>query len=76
MLISLRLLAEAMKTKQEKYPKLFKFLKEHPGPTIVYVTLQKVRGGPFLIITTSMDICLLLTRMQQSELLAEDLQDQ
>lgn len=23
------------------YPKLFKFLGEHPGPTIVYVTLQK-----------------------------------
>lgn len=38
---NLQLLAEATTTKQDKYPKLFKFLKDHPGPTLVYATLQK-----------------------------------
>jgi hypothetical protein len=28
-------------TKQDLYPKLFQFLRANPGPTIVYVTLQK-----------------------------------
>lgn len=38
---NLRLLAESVSTKQDKFPKLFKFLREHPGSTLVYVTLQK-----------------------------------
>lgn len=38
---NLRLLAEPTETKQDKFPKLFKFLKDHPGPTLVYATLQK-----------------------------------
>ncbi|OTA52752.1 ATP-dependent DNA helicase [Hypoxylon sp. EC38] len=38
---NLQLLAESVRTKQGKYPKMFKFLREHPGPTLVYVTLQK-----------------------------------
>ncbi|KAH8204483.1 hypothetical protein TruAng_001399 [Truncatella angustata] len=38
---NLQLLAEATDTKQDKYPKLFKFLRDHPGPTLVYATLQK-----------------------------------
>jgi RecQ family ATP-dependent DNA helicase len=38
---NLSLLAESAKTKQDLYPRLFKFLRDHPGPTIVYVTLQK-----------------------------------
>ncbi|KAI1074251.1 ATP-dependent DNA helicase recQ [Whalleya microplaca] len=38
---NLQLLAESMKTKQDKYPRLFKFLAEHTGSTLVYVTLQK-----------------------------------
>lgn len=38
---NLQLLAESGLTKKELYPRLFKFLKENPGPTIVYVTLQK-----------------------------------
>lgn len=38
---NLRLLAEPFRTKRESYPKLIAFLKAHPGPTIVYVTLQK-----------------------------------
>jgi hypothetical protein len=38
---NLRLLAESAKTKKELYPKLFAFLKKNPGPSIVYVTLQK-----------------------------------
>ncbi|KAI6084179.1 ATP-dependent DNA helicase [Hypoxylon rubiginosum] len=38
---NLQLLAESVNTKQDKFPKLFKFLKEHPGSTLVYVTLQK-----------------------------------
>lgn len=38
---NLRLLAESARTKQELYPRLFTFLKQNPGPTILYVTLQK-----------------------------------
>ncbi|KAI0113495.1 ATP-dependent DNA helicase [Daldinia grandis] len=38
---NLHLLAEYTVTKQEKYPKMFHFLRKHPGPTLVYVTLQK-----------------------------------
>lgn len=38
---NLQLLAESSKTKHELYPRLFKFLKGNPGPTIIYVTLQK-----------------------------------
>ncbi|KAH9989891.1 ATP-dependent DNA helicase recQ [Xylariaceae sp. FL0662B] len=38
---NLQLLAESMKSKQDKYPRLFKFLTEHEGSTLVYVTLQK-----------------------------------
>ncbi|KAI1644603.1 ATP-dependent DNA helicase [Daldinia loculata] len=38
---NLHLLAEYTGTKQDKYPKMFHFLREHPGPTLVYVTLQK-----------------------------------
>jgi len=38
---NLHLLAESAMTKQELYPKLFTFLREYPGPSIVYVTLQK-----------------------------------
>ncbi|KAI0120770.1 ATP-dependent DNA helicase [Hypoxylon sp. NC0597] len=38
---NLQLLAESVRTKQDKYPKMFNFLREHPGPTLVYVTLQK-----------------------------------
>ncbi|KAI1211151.1 ATP-dependent DNA helicase [Annulohypoxylon truncatum] len=38
---NLHLLAESVKTKQDKYPKMFQFLRQHPGPTLVYVTLQK-----------------------------------
>lgn len=38
---NLELIAESVKTKQDAYPKLFKFLKSNPGASIVYVTLQK-----------------------------------
>ncbi|KAI1407721.1 ATP-dependent DNA helicase [Hypoxylon sp. FL1857] len=38
---NLQLLAESVRTKQDKYPKMFRFLREHPGPSLVYVTLQK-----------------------------------
>lgn len=38
---NLQLLAESASTKQALYPKLFGFLTKNPGPTIVYVTLQK-----------------------------------
>ncbi|KAI0887710.1 ATP-dependent DNA helicase [Annulohypoxylon maeteangense] len=38
---NLQLLAESVPTKQDKYPKMFQFLRNHPGPTLVYVTLQK-----------------------------------
>lgn len=38
---NLRLLARSFQTKKESYPELIKFLRAHPGPTIIYVTLQK-----------------------------------
>lgn len=38
---NLHLLAESGKTKELLYPRLYSFLKKNPGPTIVYVTLQK-----------------------------------
>ncbi|KAI1499906.1 P-loop containing nucleoside triphosphate hydrolase protein [Biscogniauxia marginata] len=38
---NLQLLAEAVDTRSEKFPRLVKFLNEHPGPTLVYVTFQK-----------------------------------
>lgn len=38
---NLHLHAEAYETKKQSYPKLRTFLKAHPGPTIIYVTLQK-----------------------------------
>ncbi|KAK9415245.1 putative P-loop containing nucleoside triphosphate hydrolase protein [Seiridium unicorne] len=38
---NLQLLAEATTNKQHKYPKLFQFLRDHPGPTLVYATMQK-----------------------------------
>lgn len=38
---NLHLHARSFLTKEESYPELIKFLNEHPGPTIVYVTLQK-----------------------------------
>ncbi|CZT41786.1 related to QDE3 protein (involved in gene silencing) [Rhynchosporium secalis] len=38
---NLQLLAESGKTKQGLFPRLFQLLRDNPGPTIVYVTLQK-----------------------------------
>jgi len=38
---NLRLLAESGRTKTELYPRLYTFLKQNPGPSIIYVTLQK-----------------------------------
>jgi superfamily II DNA helicase RecQ len=38
---NLRLLAKSGRTKTELYPRLYSFLKNNPGPSIVYVTLQK-----------------------------------
>jgi len=38
---NLKLHAQSFLTKNESYPDLLRFLKEHPGPTIIYVTLQK-----------------------------------
>ena len=38
---NLNLHARAVKTKQDKYPLIFQFLNENPGPTLVYVTLQQ-----------------------------------
>lgn len=38
---NLNLHVQAVKTKQDKYPLLFKFLRDTPGPTLVYVTLQQ-----------------------------------
>jgi hypothetical protein len=38
---NLRLEAEPSETKKDKYPKLFKFLEDHDGSTLVYVTVQK-----------------------------------
>jgi hypothetical protein len=39
---SLRLEAEPVKVKKDKYELLYKFLKTHPGSTLIYATLQKV----------------------------------
>uniref|UniRef100_A0A0D2Y7T0 ATP-dependent DNA helicase n=1 Tax=Fusarium oxysporum (strain Fo5176) TaxID=660025 RepID=A0A0D2Y7T0_FUSOF len=38
---NLRLEAEAVKVKDDKYELLFNFLKTHPGSTLIYTTLQK-----------------------------------
>jgi superfamily II DNA helicase RecQ len=38
---NLELQAMAVKSKQDKYPLIFDFLRKHPGPTLVYVTLQQ-----------------------------------
>lgn len=38
---NLKLLAESFDSKAKAYQKLRVFLKKHPGPTIIYVTLQK-----------------------------------
>lgn len=38
---NLELQAMAVKTKKEKYPLIYDFLRKHPGPTLVYVTLQQ-----------------------------------
>lgn len=38
---NLRLHAQSYNTKKESFPKLQAFLKAHPGPSIIYVTLQK-----------------------------------
>lgn len=38
---NLRLLAESAETKQHIYARLFHFLRQNPGPTIIYATLQK-----------------------------------
>ncbi|KAB5517483.1 ATP-dependent DNA helicase recQ [Coniochaeta sp. 2T2.1] len=38
---NLELQAMAVKSKQEKYEPIFYFLRTHPGPTLVYVTLQQ-----------------------------------
>lgn len=38
---NLQLLAESVDTKKDKYPRLFKFLKEHSGSTLIYVTIQR-----------------------------------
>lgn len=41
-LYSLNLYAQSLPNSSGKVPKLRKFLKDHPGPTLIYVTLQKV----------------------------------
>ncbi|KAJ2989256.1 hypothetical protein NUW58_g3561 [Xylaria curta] len=38
---NLQLHAEVIKTSEEKFPRLLKFLEKHDGPTLVYVTVQK-----------------------------------
>ncbi|OIW32908.1 ATP-dependent DNA helicase [Coniochaeta ligniaria NRRL 30616] len=38
---NLELEAMAVKSKQDKYPLIFDFLRKHPGPTLVYVTQQQ-----------------------------------
>lgn len=38
---NLKLQAEAVNTKAEKFPRLLKFLQDHEGPTLVYVTVQR-----------------------------------
>ncbi|GAW13817.1 hypothetical protein ANO14919_032070 [Xylariales sp. No.14919] len=42
---NLQLHAEAFETKDDKFPRLLKFLKDHDGPTLVYVTTQKQAEG-------------------------------
>ncbi|PHH91984.1 hypothetical protein CDD83_9431 [Cordyceps sp. RAO-2017] len=37
---NLHLYAESVEQKQDKYEKAFEFLRTHPGPTLIYVTLQ------------------------------------
>lgn len=41
-LYSLTLYAQSLSKSTDKMPKLRKFLRDHPGPTLIYVTLQKV----------------------------------
>lgn len=41
-LCSLNLYAQFLPNPLDKSPNLRKFLKDHPGPTLIYVTLQKV----------------------------------
>lgn len=38
---NLNLHVRAVKTKEEKYPLIFQFLRDNPGATLVYVTLQQ-----------------------------------
>ncbi|KAI1758463.1 ATP-dependent DNA helicase recQ [Xylaria castorea] len=38
---NLQLHAEVVETRDDKFPRLLKFLKAHDGPTLVYVTVQK-----------------------------------
>lgn len=38
---NLQLHAEAIETRDDKFPRILKFLKDHGGPTLVYVTAQK-----------------------------------
>jgi hypothetical protein len=42
MLPSLHLEAVSTASRNDKHDLLLKFLKQHPGSTLVYVTLQKV----------------------------------
>ncbi|KAI1429701.1 P-loop containing nucleoside triphosphate hydrolase protein [Xylaria sp. FL1777] len=38
---NLQLHAEVVEAKKDKFPRLLRFLEDHDGPTLVYVTLQK-----------------------------------
>lgn len=40
---SLKLYAQSVPQSSGKLAKLKSFLKKHPGPTLIYVTMQKVR---------------------------------
>lgn len=42
---NLKLQARSFETKDESFPELLSFLRAHPGPTIIYVTLQKHAEG-------------------------------
>jgi RecQ family ATP-dependent DNA helicase len=42
---NLKLQARSFETKDESFPELLSFLRQHPGPTIIYVTLQKHAEG-------------------------------
>lgn len=42
--VSLRLETISTATNQDKFDLLFKLLQNHPGSTLIYVTLQKVSG--------------------------------